>query len=677
MKKLVLSLTATVLVALTVWAQAPQQMNYQAVVRGTNGNPVANSTPVKLRFTIHDGSAGGPSVFTETINATANQFGLVNVQIGSVANLGTVNWGTGTKFLQVETDVNNAGSFTDMGTSQLLSVPYALYAASSPAGATGPAGPQGPAGAAGAAGANGTDGAIGATGAQGPQGATGPAGANGADGAQGPQGATGAVGPQGATGAAGAQGATGAQGPTGIGVAGPTGPGASINGTTNSVPKFTNATTLGNSQITDDGTTVSVGTPFLGTGLLQVAGGVSTNSTNGAGFYGFQNGTFVGGSELFLGAWDIYSGGTNNITLTPGGGSTAMTLLSTNGNVGIGTATPGAKLEVNGQVKITGGAPGAGKVLTSDATGLASWQTPTGGVGATGPTGPAGAVGAQGPTGAAGTNGAQGPQGATGAAGAQGPTGIGVAGPAGATGATGAPGPTGTGGGQWTTNGVNIHNSNTGNVGIGLTAPTSKLDVVGRTKITYTNLVGDSSDYFLIVKSTALANSWSGISFDNDAGSKSGIMFLSGVAAPSFNFYNSNGLSPVACNALGFNVVSDITKKTDVTYLTNTDYNGYLKDIRNVESIVYRYKNGDNGKLHLGFVAQSLPESVRDEMPSPNRNATAPIGVSVNLADMTGLLLTGVKALDNKQSELELLVNQQQQIIQSLQQQLNELKSKK
>ena len=140
MKKILLSLMPTVLVALTVWAQAPQQMNYQAVVRGISGNPVANSTPVKLRFTIHDGSAGGSSVFTETINTTANQFGLVNVQIGSVANLGTVNWGSGTKFLQVETDVNNAGSFTDMGTSQLLSVPYALYAANSPAGATGPAG---------------------------------------------------------------------------------------------------------------------------------------------------------------------------------------------------------------------------------------------------------------------------------------------------------------------------------------------------------------------------------------------------------------------------------------------------------------------------------------------------------------------------------------------------------
>lgn len=54
-----------------------------------------------------------------------------------------------------------------------------------------------------------------------------------------------------------------------------------------------------------------------------------------------------------------------------------MFVRGSDGNVGIGNINPGAKLEVTGQVKITGGVPGAGKVLTSDATGLASWVLPT------------------------------------------------------------------------------------------------------------------------------------------------------------------------------------------------------------------------------------------------------------------------------------------------------------
>ncbi len=182
------------------YAQAPQGLNYQAVVRTSSGQTVANNTPVKLRFTIHDGSASGTAVYSEIITDTTNPFGLVNVQIGSSGNLATVNWGSGAKFLQVETDVNNSSTYNDMGTSQLLSVPYALYAANSAMGPQGPAGVTGATGPQGASGVTGNDGMAGATG---PQGTT---GNNGTTGATGPQGAPGVTGSDGLTGATGAVG---------------------------------------------------------------------------------------------------------------------------------------------------------------------------------------------------------------------------------------------------------------------------------------------------------------------------------------------------------------------------------------------------------------------------------------------------------------------------------------
>ena len=75
-----------------------------------------------------------------------------------------------------------------------------------------------------------------------------------------------------------------------------------------------------------------------------------------------------GRSELLFGTT---SGGIHNTRVT----------IDDNGNVGIGTSNPGAKLEIAGQIKITGGIPGVGKVLTSDSNGLASWQNPSGGGG--------------------------------------------------------------------------------------------------------------------------------------------------------------------------------------------------------------------------------------------------------------------------------------------------------
>ena len=111
--------------------------------------------------------------------------------------------------------------------------------------------------------------------------------------------------------------------------------------------------------------------------------------------------------------------------------TTRMRIMA-DGNVAINStgAYAQAKLDVDGQVRIAGGSPGAGKVLTSDENGVGSWETPSGGgtagdTGPAGPTGPAGDTGPQGPAGPAGDTGPAGPAGDTGPAGPAGPAGSG------------------------------------------------------------------------------------------------------------------------------------------------------------------------------------------------------------------------------------------------------------
>src|ERR1035437_3335949 len=113
MKRNLLSTLLLFVIMISV-AQSPQLMNYQEVVRNAQGQTVANSTPIKLRFTIHDVTPNGASVYSEVINDTVNQFGLANVQIGSGGNLGTINWGNGAKFLQVEVNVGNT-NYVEIG----------------------------------------------------------------------------------------------------------------------------------------------------------------------------------------------------------------------------------------------------------------------------------------------------------------------------------------------------------------------------------------------------------------------------------------------------------------------------------------------------------------------------------------------------------------------------------
>ena len=219
MKKLLYTFTLCLL-AIAAIAQSPHGINYQAVVRDASGNQLSNQA-VSLRITILENNT--TTVYQETHAVTTNGFGLVNLVIGQGSAIqgvfSSIGWSTGSYFVQLETDVTGGSNYLVMGSQQLMSVPYALYAETSgQPGIQGPTGPQGPAGADGAAGPVGTDGATGPTGPQGVQGAAGaqgPTGPTGADGLQGPQGMMGPIGPQGSTGPTGPQGLQGVQGVTG------------------------------------------------------------------------------------------------------------------------------------------------------------------------------------------------------------------------------------------------------------------------------------------------------------------------------------------------------------------------------------------------------------------------------------------------------------------------------
>jgi hypothetical protein len=228
MKKYTLALIFASLFSSFLFAQAPQGFNYQGVARNTFGTIVTNKS-IGMRFTLHNATPNGTVVYSETKTINTDQYGVFSLVVGSgtpvSGTFNTINWGSGNKYLQVEMDPNGGNNYKDMGTTQLMSVPFALYAAS---GNLGPTGPQGPIGLTGATGP------TGATGAQGPQGVIGLTGATGPQGIQGPIGATGAVGP---TGPIGLTGATGPAGPQGIqGVPGSIGAGAAGGDLTGSYP---------------------------------------------------------------------------------------------------------------------------------------------------------------------------------------------------------------------------------------------------------------------------------------------------------------------------------------------------------------------------------------------------------------------------------------------------------
>jgi len=292
MKKLFI-LVAAVVLGTTAFAQAPQQLSYQSVIRTPTGALVTNA-PVGVQISVLAGSSGGPAVYTETHAVTTNANGLASIQIGSgTVTSGTfedIDWGTGSYFVKTAADLTGGTNYTFSDINQLLSVPYALTALNAPAGAPGIAGIQGP---------TGPDGVAGLQGEPGNQGAQGPQGAPGEQGPQGPQGSQGMMGVMGMgmpgmPGMPGSQGPQGPQGPDGN--AGPQGP---------------------------DGPQGNPGPQGNQGATALLPDGSASSQTP------YWNGT----------SWVINSSNISN---------------SSNGLVGIGTSNPSHALEVAGNAKVNG-----------------------------------------------------------------------------------------------------------------------------------------------------------------------------------------------------------------------------------------------------------------------------------------------------------------------------------
>ncbi len=115
-----------------IWAQAPQKMTYQAVIRNSS-NALILSSPIGIKVSVLQGSANGTVTYSETQIQNTNINGLVSLEIGMgtpvIGTFSNINWANGPYFIQTEVDPSGGSNYSVMGVTELISVPYALYSA--------------------------------------------------------------------------------------------------------------------------------------------------------------------------------------------------------------------------------------------------------------------------------------------------------------------------------------------------------------------------------------------------------------------------------------------------------------------------------------------------------------------------------------------------------------------
>jgi len=135
MKKL-FTLIFSISITLNIYTQVPQKMSYQCVIRNASGALMTNQS-VGIKISVLQGSTTGNVVYQETYNPNpqTNANGLLSIEIGSgltiIGTFSSIDWSSGPYFLKTEADPTGSTNYTIIGTVQLLSVPYALYAKTS------------------------------------------------------------------------------------------------------------------------------------------------------------------------------------------------------------------------------------------------------------------------------------------------------------------------------------------------------------------------------------------------------------------------------------------------------------------------------------------------------------------------------------------------------------------
>jgi len=127
-RAVIIIILTNLLISTSVFAQSPEKMSYQAVIRNSSDVLVTN-TQIGMEINIRQGSIAGTIVYTETQTPNTNANGLVSIEIGGGAGFNTIDWSAGPYFIETKTAVAPPlTTYTITGTSQLLSVPYALHA---------------------------------------------------------------------------------------------------------------------------------------------------------------------------------------------------------------------------------------------------------------------------------------------------------------------------------------------------------------------------------------------------------------------------------------------------------------------------------------------------------------------------------------------------------------------